>query len=285
MSVELTIPRSLGASQAAAWFTSWGKAAASPELTLVLPAGTLLRPSGIALLAAGIAERRSAGLATSLVQTAGAEDAWLHLQRIDFFATLVVHTSEPFARHDPAGRFVPLRRITDARIARELAEESAACLETQLPHLPSSPLRMARFVFEELGVNIVQHSDRSETGFGVLQSFPTGLEIAFADRGIGFLASLQKNPELEGRITDDGEALQLALGKGLTGTAAPRRNMGLGLGLLQDFADRLGGDLWLASGASLVRRRTVAGLRTTTVHACDPWRGSWICLEAPLEAV
>lgn len=141
---------------------------------------------------------------------------------------------------------------------------------------------MARFVFEELGVNIVQHSERPETGFGVLQSFSSGLEIAFADRGIGFLASLQKNPELEGRIADEGEALQLALGKGLTGTAAPRRNMGMGLGLLQDFADRLGGDLWIASGAFLLRRRSVAGLRTTTVNACAPWRGSWICLEAPL---
>ena len=143
---------------------------------------------------------------------------------------------------------------------------------------------MARFVFEELGVNIVQHSQSSETGFGVLQSFPKTLEIAFADRGIGFLASLQKNPELAGRVEEEGEALQLALGKGLTGTSAPRRNMGMGLGLLQDFSDRLGGELWIASGSATLRRRTLAGVRTTTVHSNSPWRGSWICLDAQLSA-
>jgi anti-sigma regulatory factor (Ser/Thr protein kinase) len=141
---------------------------------------------------------------------------------------------------------------------------------------------MARFLFEELGVNIVQHSEAPETGFGLLQSFPHlgTLELAFADRGIGFLASLQKNPELAGRIEDEGEALQLALGKGLTGTSAPRRKMGMGLGLLQDFSDRLGGELWIAFGSALLRRRTVAGVRSTTVHANGAWPGSWICLEA-----
>ena len=87
-------------------------------------------------------------------------------------------------------------------------------------------------------------------------------------------------PRSGGRIEDEGEALQLALGQGLTGTSAPRRNMGMGLGLLQDFSDRLGGDLWIASGAALLRRRTVAGVRSTTVHANGAWPGSWICLEA-----
>jgi hypothetical protein len=167
-------------------------------------------------------------------------------------------------------------------VARELAEASADCLQAQIEGLSTSPLRMARFVFEELGVNIVQHSQAPETGFGVLQSFSKGLEISFADRGIGFLASLQKNPELAGRLEDEAEALQLALGKGLTGTAAPRRKAGMGLSLLQDFSDRLDGDLWIGSGNCTLRRRTVAGARTTTVHSNAPWRGSWICLDAPL---
>lgn len=177
---------------------------------------------------------------------------------------------------------MPLRRITDERIARTLADESAECLRQQLPHVATSPLRMARFVFEELGVNIVQHSDAPDTGFGVLQSFAQGLEIACADRGVGFLASIQKNPEFAGRIEDEAEALQLALGKGVTGTSEPRRNLGMGLGLLQDFSDRLGGDLWIASGGATLRRRTVAGARTTTVRATESWRGSWICVDAPL---
>lgn len=279
---ELALPKTFGPAQAAAWFETWSGVAHEPELRLRLPPGAFLRPTGVALLAAGIAERKLERRKTSLVAEPGSEDALRYLQRIDFFSSLGVSTTETFTRREAAGRFVPLLRITDERVARKLAEESADCLQARIEGLSSSPLRMARFVFEELGVNIVQHSEAPETGFGILQTFAKNLELAFADRGIGFLASLQKNPELAGRLEDEAEALQLALGKGMTGTSAPRRNMGMGLGLLQDFSDRIGGDLWIASGSSTLRRRTVAGTRTTTVHANAPWRGSWVCLDAPL---
>jgi anti-sigma regulatory factor (Ser/Thr protein kinase) len=280
--VDLLLPPVFGAAHAGRWFADWNEVAGEPELTLRLPAGAFVRPTGIVLLAAGIAERQRSGLRTRIVRDPGAEDAWQYLQRIDFFAALGVSIDEDFERHDPRGRFVTLRRITDERLARALAEESADCLEARVQGVASSLLRTARFVFEELGVNVVQHSGAPDTGFGVLQSYSNRIEIAFADRGIGFLASLQRNPELAGRIEDEAEALQLAVGKGLTGTSAPRKNMGWGLALLQQFADLLGGELWIASGGALLRRRTLAGARTTTVHACPPWRGSWVCLEAPL---
>lgn len=283
MTVELTLPKYFGPAQIGAWFKSWSAVAGEPDLTLVLPRSSFLRPTGIVLLASGIAERQRLGSKTSLIAQTGSEDSYRYLQRIGFFDALGVNTEERFVRHEAAGRFVELRRITDERIAQTLAEESVDCLRQQLRGVPTSPLRMARFVFEELGVNIVQHSEAPSTGFGVLQSFSQELEIAFADRGVGFLSSLQKNPEFEGRVEDDAEALQLALGKGVTGTSEPRRNMGMGLGLLQDFSDRLGGDLWIASGGATLRRRTVAGARTTTVHATETWPGSWICLAAPLK--
>jgi anti-sigma regulatory factor (Ser/Thr protein kinase) len=279
---ELVVPETLGASRAGAWISAWDDASNEADLTLRLPAGAVLRPTGVVLLASGIARRRQAGYTTRLVREPGSEDAWRTLQRIDFFAALGVQTHEELERHDLGEDSVPLRPITDERVAHALAEASASALRAKFERVPSSPLRMARFVFEELGVNIVQHSGAPETGFGRMESSEDRIEIACADRGIGFLASLQKNPELEGRIDDEAEALQLAVGKGLTGTSAPRRNMGLGLALLQDFADRLGGDLWIGSGRSILRRRSVAGARTTTVHAGAAWSGSWICLEAPL---
>lgn len=279
---ELAVPKTFGPAQAGPWFASWNRVAKERDLTLVLQAGAFLRPTAIVLLASGIAHRKRSGLETRLRAESASDDAVRYLQRIDFFSALGVSKNEDLARHDATGRFVPLRRITDERVARELAQDSADSL--RLP--PTSPARMARFVFEELGVNIVQHSGAPETGFGVLQSYPQDqrLELAFADRGIGFLASLQKNPEFEGRVEDEGEALQLALGKGATGTSEPRRNMGMGLGLLQDFSDRLGGELWIASGTATLRRRSIAGVRTTTVHANEAWNGSWICLDAPLKA-
>lgn len=278
----MVLPTSFGASRAAAWVAEWNDVCAEQELTLRLPSGAFLRPTGIVLLASGIARRQQAGLRTRLISDVGAESSFQYLQRIDFFSALGVEMHETVQRHDSQGRFVTLKRITDEATAHALAETSAACLQAVLGGGPSSPLRMARFVFEELGVNIVQHSEAPDTGFGVLQSLGDRIEIAFADSGIGFLASLQKNPEFAGRVEEEAEALQLAVGKGVTGTSAPRHNMGWGLALLQDFADRMDGDLWVASGTAVLRRRTLAGVRTTTVHPSAPWRGSWICLDAPL---
>src|SRR5688572_27199673 len=146
MSAVLSLPKVLGAAQASAWFASWSPVAAARELRLVLPAGATLRPTGIVLLAAGIAERQRLGLATRLEHEPGADEARRSLERIGFSAALGLGADGGFACREDSGRFVPLRRITDKRIARELAEASADGLEAELPRLSSSPLRMARFV-------------------------------------------------------------------------------------------------------------------------------------------
>ncbi len=255
------------------------------ELSLSLPQSAFLRPAGIVLLAAGIACRQERQLRTALSPEGGIGDAYRYLQRIDFFTELGVQTSEAFQRHAAVGRFVPLRRMVDLRAAREVAEATSDCIEQQLPDVGPSPLRMARFVFEELGANVVQHSGAPRTGFGMAQAYPQDrqLEIAFADAGIGFRASLQRNPELEGRIEEDGEALQLAIGRAVSGRQPGRTNMGLGLSLLVDFADLLGGELRLASGEALLHRKTTVGIeRASLIRSTAGWSGSWICLVASL---
>ena len=143
---------------------------------------------------------------------------------------------------------------------------------------------MVRFVFEELGANVVQHSEAPRTGAGsiAIDDAQHRFELAFADCGIGFLASLQKNPELAGRIADDAEALQLALTPRVSGTGASRSNMGWGLKALVDLSDLLDGDLHIASGSAMLTRRTRAGQRTNAIRAIPPWQGTWICLEARL---
>jgi hypothetical protein len=174
--------------------------------------------------------------------------------------------------------------VVDLHWARRLADLAAEGLEAQMPSLSPSIVRMARFVFEELGANVVQHSARPATGFGVARIDPGGrrLELAFADRGVGFRASLGRNPELEGRIEGDAAALQIALGPRITGTSAPRQNMGIGLKLLVDFSDLLSGELWIASGSAMLHRTRTAGQRVNTVRSIPPWQGAWICLDAPL---
>jgi hypothetical protein len=244
---EISVPADLGPDRAADWFRTWRSVADVPDLQLVLERNP--GPTAAVLVAAGVAERKRRGLRTATAGDAGA-------------------------------RIEALRPVADLSAARAQADEAELVLLRELEGAPPSPLRMARFLFEELGANVVQHSGAPETGFGAAAAAARErrIEIAFADGGVGFRASLERNDELRGRIADEAEALQLAFGRGLSGTSAPRRNMGMGLSLLQDFCDRLGGDLWLASGEAMLRRRTVAGVRTTTVHRVAAWNGSWICL-------
>jgi hypothetical protein len=285
VSPEIRLPDLFGATAASGWASEWLRVADQPSLTIVLPREAFIEPIGAVLLATGIADRKSRSRDTRLRAEAIESPAMRYLQRIDFFAQLGVATTESFARHEPAGRFVPLRRVDSLRVAQDLANSLTDCLETQLPGLAPSPSRMARFLFEELGANVVQHSGRPETGFGMAQGYPKDrrLQIAFADCGIGFSRSLQRHPELAGRIADDGEALQIALGPGITSGTDPRQNMGFGLKLLASFADHAAGDLWLASGTAILRRHsTGGGHRVNSVRSASKWNGSWICLDVRL---
>lgn len=107
-------------------------------------------------------------------------------------------------------------------------------------------------------------------------------ELAFADAGVGFRASLQRNPELECRVSDDAHALRLALTRSVSGAIDAHKNMGFGLHYCAMTSDELGGDLWIASGSALLQRRTIDGLRTNTIRRIPPWQGAWICLDAPI---
>lgn len=285
MSSQVRIPSQFGASSAAEWFKTWGEVRDEPSLNLFLPGNAFLYPAGIVLLAAGIADRRERGLHTSWSTDLPGGDTFRYLQRADFFSELGVELEEVFERHDPSGRFVPLRRIRNLATARTVADQTAEVLESKLPDVGPSPMRMARFVLEELGANIVQHSERPETGFGMAQAYSQSrkIEIAFADAGIGFLRSLQRNPELVGRVDNEADALQLALGRALTSRAEGQGNMGIGLHMLVNFSDAVHGDLWVASGDALLHRRTLVGSeRSNTIRHTGGWRGSMVCLLARL---
>jgi hypothetical protein len=57
----------------------------------------------------------------------------------------------------------------------------------------------------------------------------------------------------------------------------------MGLFLLSTFADRVQGDLWIATGdALLVRRAGEGGQRIETSEHTAGWRGAFLCLDAPV---
>ncbi|MBI3818331.1 MAG: ATP-binding protein [Planctomycetes bacterium] len=280
---RITIPSPFGPLNALRWFADWSQFSDDRDLELELPAGLFVAPAGVALLAAGIADRSNKGVTTKFHIVDEGSDAVRYLQRIDFFQRLGVSVDSKFKRHDPTGRFVTLGNIGDLRAARDLADAARTFVEMQLPGAPPSVIRSIHFVVEELAANIVQHSGRPETGFGLAQGFPASnrFQLAFADAGIGFLESLQKNPEISGRIDADADAIQLATEQGLSSTPG-RGNMGLGLSVLRDLSDRLSADLWIASGNALWSRKTVAGKRVSIVQSVERWQGAWICLDSPV---
>lgn len=277
---SIPIPARWTPRETGAWIGTWAKVHEQEDLHLALPANAQLDCAGVVLLAAGIGKRRSLGMR-----------AWMHaedgralrfLQDVDFLRELEVDADVgPGAA--PAGRAVPLRRIANLDVARRQADATRALLERIVPSMPPSTIRAAQFVFEELAANVVQHSGAAQMGFGMAAADPAAkrVQIAFADAGVGFLESLSSNPEFRGRIADDAEAIRIALdrrvGRGGSG------NIGMGLFLLSTFADRVQGDLWIATGnAMLVRKSGEGGRRTETYERTAGWRGAFLCLDAPV---
>ncbi len=274
--LEFKIEATLDPGSMSAMLQKWAAVADERDVLFVLPEQPM-HASALVLLGAMAAGRLRRGLRNRISDVADEKVgvnpmAWFLLS----FGTGMTHGRQ-------SGEAVErLQPISSLRAARELADKTADAMTAIAPSLSPSIVRMARFVFEELGANVVQHSGSPETGYGYARIDPARrrFELAFADAGIGFRASLQRNPELEGRVSDDAEALQLALTPRITGTSAPRTNMGIGLKLLTEFSDLLGGELWLASGSAMLHRRTAAGQRINSMRSIPPWQGSCVCLEA-----
>jgi hypothetical protein len=67
----------------------------------------------------------------------------------------------------------------------------------------------------ELMGNILDHSQRPETGYIAFHIAPRRLELIVADRGVGVLSSLNSNPEYA-KLSDHGRAIELALSEGIS---------------------------------------------------------------------
>lgn len=274
--VELRIAAGTQPRDMTSCLLAWSEVRNEPTVRFLLPPEPL-HPWTIALLGAMAADRRLRGLENDVSPSA-------HANVRGVFAGTAIRGPSALSVATGAGFLEVLRPVKDLKAARKMADEAGDAMEKVVPAVSPSITRMTRFVFEEMGANIVQHSGRAETGYGLAAIDPDQrrLELGFADAGEGFRASLQRNPELEGRIGDDAEALQLALTPRITGTSTPRMNMGIGLKALTDFSDLLAGELCIASGSAMLRRSTVAGQRTNVIASIPSWQGSWISLQASI---
>lgn len=276
----LPIPSRFDSHQASEWIRAWSRSSDLQDLRLTLARDASLEPAGIVLLAAGIARRQAAGLRTWLDAAAGS--AFEELTRLGFQRELGVESPSDSGAGMVGDEASGLRRLRDLHAVRDLADRTRDLLEARHPPLSPTMLRAAHFVFEELGANVVQHSGRPDTGFGLARAEPetARIQIAFADSGMGFRASLEQNPDYTGRIQDEGQAIRLALDRRVT-RGGPG-NMGMGLYFLATLAEAIEGDLWIASGSALYSSRPGgSGQREVRVDSTAGWDGAWISLDAP----
>ncbi|MBI5363584.1 MAG: hypothetical protein HZA53_10435, partial [Planctomycetes bacterium] len=168
---ELHVPSDFGPRGAMEWFRAVRAVDEAPIVQWSIDESVRLSPSGLVLLSAARARR---GELLKTTRIAGER------------ATLAA--------------LVELEPILDLGTARELASALGATLEHALGEEGTAPVRALRFVAEELGANVVQHSLHPSTGFGAA-SFDRAtrrIELSFADAGVGVLASLAKRPEFGG---------------------------------------------------------------------------------------
>lgn len=119
------------------------------------------------------------------------------------------------------------------------------------------------YVLTEIMRNIPEHSQAGEIWY-CAQYWPSYdlVELAILDEGIGVRQSLLSNYAYEGLVSDDYEALKLALNPGISRTFAPGsenisndewKNSGYGLYMVSRLCEALGGSFIIASGDSSVR--------------------------------
>jgi hypothetical protein len=176
-----------------------------------------MQPWIIAALAAWGLEAQAASTKISLENAERAAYAW----RLGLAAYLGVDPGLDLREHEEAGRFVPLRTVTNRVDLGNLMADVVPLL-----HLADEPkqARAVHYVLSEMIRNVLEHS-RSPHGAVVCAQHYTGeragghryVSVGVADTGIGVRQSLRSNyPE----IVTDSEAILTAIQPGVTGATA-----------------------------------------------------------------
>ena len=183
----------------------------------------------------------------------------IHLKSAGLFHTLQEAGVEVDARGVPdrsdTQAVVPIVRFSTETEANALTNDALeALVESGLGLANLNPV--VSEAFGELAANAVQHADSEVGAYGLIQFYESEklgkrFVCAVADGGIGIRRSLERNPEHQGKVAYDWEAIELALGEFVSGTGSPTRGIGL-FGTAQDMREGKG-SLLIHSGQGLLR--------------------------------
>lgn len=156
-----------------------------------------------------------------------------YLKRMGLFELLGIEADIEVTEHEPAGRFIPLTRITNSQELTKFITEIIPLL-----HLDPKQADSIKYVVSELVRNVFEHA-RSEKGAIVAAQYykkSNTLRIGIVDTGIGIKRTINNVYPTKTHL----EAIRLALTPGITGTTkkigGTEYNAGAGLFFIKSIA-------------------------------------------------
>jgi anti-sigma regulatory factor (Ser/Thr protein kinase) len=214
-----------------------------------------------------------------------------YLVRMGLFEVLGVNTGTSITGHEASGRFIPLTRLISA------ADLKAAITNlVPLLHAPPHVADPIRYVFSELGRNVLEHATSSVGAYVCAQYYQSSNRIAIgiADAGVGVRATIASHHV----ANSDSAAIRLALQPGVTGTTSriggTEFNAGAGLFFTKSIAALSRNFFVIYSGNSafkLLRTPAAEEVLLNTDPAKDhhrelivpAWRGTAIGIDMSVE--
>jgi len=155
-----------------------------------------------------------------------------YFERMGLFKMLGIESGIKIIEHEPAGRFVPLAKISSS-------EELANVITDIVPllHLKPADAEPIKYVLSELVRNVFEHSLSTNGAIICAQYYPSKtVRIGIVDAGVG----IKKTIDASYSTGSDLEAIRLALMPGVPGTTkrigGTEYNAGAGLFFIKSIA-------------------------------------------------
>ena len=156
-----------------------------------------------------------------------------YLERMGLFKIMGLKSGIPVTEHEPAGRFVPLAKITNS-------EELSHVIADVVPllHLQPSQAEPIKYILSELVRNVFEHSGAQNGAIVCAQFYEKSntIRIGIVDTGVG----IKKTINASYAASSDLEGIKLALTPGITGTTkrigGTEYNAGAGLFFIKSIA-------------------------------------------------
>jgi anti-sigma regulatory factor (Ser/Thr protein kinase) len=156
-----------------------------------------------------------------------------YLQRMGLFRMLKIREEQSITEHEPAGRFIPLTRITSPQEQTKFITDIIPLL-----HLDKKQADPIKYVVSELVRNVLEHAESKQGAIVSAQYYKKSntIRIGIVDSGVGIKKTINNAYPTRTHL----EAIKLALTPGITGTTrrmgGTEENAGAGLFFIKSIA-------------------------------------------------